>query len=82
MNDKVMAGMKVRRTKTETAVVNVPIDINEFVEWSGGLAPEEAPYAMVAEFIEADADFPGNVQALGLSVEWGVSDIEVELPRD
>lgn len=59
--------LEVERVRTETALIQVPIDLADFEDWSGtfGLDPE-----VVAEYLEAHADFPDNIAPMLNGAQW------------
>jgi len=83
MSEKIRARLQVRRTRVETTYVEIPIDADEFTEWSGGVGPVGAPYALVAQYVESDGEWPRNVEALAPAADsvWKLDDVEIELPR-
>lgn len=78
----IMARIQVRRTTIQTAYVEVPINVEEFTEWSGVGGPAEVPYAMLAEYAESSGAWPHDVEALvNSATSWTTVDTEWELPR-
>ena len=77
----IKARLQVRRTTVETTFVEAPVDVAEFTEWSGGVAPNDAPYATLVEYAESSAAWPHDIEALVNTATWRTVETEWELPR-
>jgi hypothetical protein len=68
--------LQVERVRTETVMVDVPIDVAEFEEWAlndgGGDAWTKE---RVCEYLEADADWPENLEPIVDGLAWTPSSV-------
>jgi hypothetical protein len=62
--------LQVERVRTETVIVEVPIDVEEFEEWSIDASGDGWSHETVCEYLEADAEWPENIEHLVDGLTW------------
>jgi len=67
--------IRVERTTTEYADLEVEIDATEFAEWTTG----EMTNTKVREFLESDREWPENIRKELSSADWHFDYDEIEL---
>lgn len=67
--------VRVQRTTTEEADIEVEIDDVEFAEWT-----DRSTDKAIRDFIEADRDFPESIEPLIDAIRrWKSADVEIKL---
>lgn len=67
MTSKKKFRISVERIRTESAYIEVTVDLDELEEWSGNDDPDTEE---VIEFLESDRFWPDNIESYLDAVEW------------
>lgn len=67
--------VRVERTTTEYADIEVEIDATEFAEWT----PGEMTNTLVRAFLESDRDWPENIRGQLSQARWNHDYDEIAL---
>lgn len=75
MSQKKTVRLQVERVRTETVIIDVPIDVEEFEEWSLDASGDGWSAETVCEFLEADSEWPENLEPLVDGLTWTPSSV-------